>query len=213
MNKDLISQSEISRLKNFGGKVSVYRQCANLPTEIFASRIHVSASELEAIEKGFNNNVNTALALRISQELGVSYADLFEADNEKYFANFHDEIAMKYIIHKCKEYGFMKISNKLDIKRNNLTNWQARDYIPSPFVLGNIMTFLKITPMDLEGLIPKKIEKSEEVVEEIIKEPEKDMMSQVIEACNLYKNIEAMRAELDEIIAKAQELRKMLGGE
>lgn len=211
MNKDLISRSETSRLKNFGNKVLVYRQCANLPAEIFASRVHITANELEAIEKGFNNGVNTALALRMSQELGVSYADLFEADNEKYYTNFMDEIAMKYIIHKCKEYKFINIAKKLDIQRSNLTNWQARSYIPSPFVLGNIMTFLKISPVDLESLVPKKVEEPEVI--EGTNEPTKDMMSQVIEACNVYKNIKAMRAELDEIIAKAQELRKMLGGE
>ena len=157
MNKELISRSNTSRIKNFGNKVMVYRQCANLPAEIFASRVHITANELEAIEKGFNNGITTALALRMSQELGVSYADLFEADNEKYYTNFMDEIAMKYIIHKCKEYKFINIAKKLDIQRSNLTNWQARSYIPSPFVLGNIMTFLKITPVDLEGLVAKEV--------------------------------------------------------
>ena len=217
LNKGLISRSEAQRLRNFGNKVSVYRQCANLPAEIFASRCHITSQELEAVEKGINNNVDTALALRMAQELGVSYADLFEADNERYYTNFSDDIVMSYVFRKCRKYKFINISKTLDIGKGNFSNWQVRNFIPSPFILGNILTLLKITPVELEGLKPaEKVEEPvEEVVETAVEEPanKADMMSQVIEACNLYKNIEVMRAELDEIIEKAQKLRVMLGGE
>lgn len=210
MERNLILRSETFRLKNLGDKVATYRKLADRPSKILASMAHISEDELEAIEKGINKNLNTATTLRLAEALGVSYCDLFEADNEKYYTNIHDDVAMSYILKRCKEYRFARLAEKQDIQRSCFTNWKNRNYIPSPFVLGNIMEFLKITPVDLESQ-ESPIKKVKVIKEEPVKNI--DMMSQVIDACNMYKNIEAMRAQLDEIIAKAQELRKMLGGE
>lgn len=208
MERNLISKSDRLRLKNLGEKVATYRKLADRPSKILASMAHISEDELEAIERGHNKNLRIATILRLAEALGISYCDLFETDNEKYYTNIHDDVAMAYILKKCREYRYTKLAEKQDINRMSFTNWQTRNYIPSPFILGNLITFLKITPVDLESQEPIK---AKVVKEEPVKSI--DMMSQVIDACNMYKNIETMRAQLDEIITKAQELRKMLGGE
>ena len=220
MNK-LIRSNSTYKLKNIGQKISTYRKCADMPANIMASRCGISLFELEAIEKGQLLTLDIALILRIAEVLGISYYDLFETDDEQYFTNIKDAFATDYILQKCKGYKFVNVAKHIDISPKYFTNWISRGHIPSPFVLTNIMALLKIDSAELnnaklkqqrakEKQKPPK-EKPVETLVEKKAEKAADVMEEVVKAINVYKNVDTLKAELNEIIRKAQNLLNMLG--
>ena len=220
MNK-LIRSNSTYKLKNIGQKISTYRKCADMPVNVMASRCGINYTELEAIEKGQYSNLDISLILRCAEVLGISYYDLFEADDERYFSNIKDGFAAEYILKKCKEYKLVNVAKHIEVNPKYLTNWIMRNYIPSPFILTNIMTLLKINSTELknaklqqqptvEKQKPKK-ETTAETPAEKKAEKAADVMEEVVKAINVYKNVDTLKEELNEIISKAQNLLNMLG--
>lgn len=208
-NKNLMSLcSEANKRRNIGNKINTYRQCANIPFNRLAERCGVSTEILDAVERGLYQSLTIPLILRFAEELGVSYADLYEDDNEKYYSNVKDDSAFKFIFDKAQDYTFKRLAEQLEVKENYIYNVRYKNYIPSPFVLANVMTLLNIKSVDFRNA--ERAKNTTETKEETTA-PDVDALNEVIKAVNVYKNVDTLKAELNEIISKAQNLLNMLG--
>lgn len=212
-NSNLIVQKkETNKLKNLGVKIATYRQCANIPFNIFAERCGVGVEMLDAVEKGIYSGLTVQQVLRFAEELGVSYYDLYEGDNDRYYTSVHDDAAFKFIFRRVNEYGAAEMARKLDLNINNLYSYRHISYVPSPFVLSNILALLNINSATLRnaGIYDAEPPKpAEEKAKDAT--PDVDALNEVIKAVNVYKNVETVKAELNEIISKAQALINLLG--
>ena len=212
----IVEKRETNKFKNLGVKIATYRQCANIPFNIFAERCGIGVEVLDAVEKGIYNGLTVQQVLRFAEELGVSYYDLYEGDNDRYYTSVHDEAAFKYIFRRANEYGGAELARKLDLNINNFYSYRHIKYVPSPFVLSNIMALLNINSATLRNAgiydvkpaaeAPKKAEEKTQTAP-----PDVDALNEVIKAVNVYKNVDTLKAELNEIISKAQALIKLLG--
>lgn len=212
-NSNLIVQKkETNKLKNLGVKIATYRQCANIPFNIFAERCGVGVEVLDAVEKGIYSGLTVQQVLRFAEELGVSYYDLYEGDNDRYYTSVHDDAAFKFIFRRVNEYGAAEMARKLDLNINNLYSYRHISYVPSPFVLSNILALLNINSATLRnaGIYDAEPQKPEEEKAPTAP-PDVDALNEVIKAVNVYKNVETVKAELNEIISKAQALINLLG--
>lgn len=214
-NRSLIIEKKgTNKFKNLGVKIATYRQCANIPFNIFAERCGVGVDVLDAIEKGVYNGLTVQQILRFAEELGVSYYDLYEGENERYYTNVRDDAAVKYIFNKIREFGDVELAKKLDLNINNLYSYRHLNYIPSPFVLSNIMALLNINSVSLRnaGIYDAAPPTDTETAKEKPKDaaPDVNALNEVIKAVNVYKNVETLKAELNEIISKAQNLINLL---
>ena len=143
--------------------------------------------------------------------MGVSYYDLYEADDDRYYSNIKDDKAFSFIFEKAQLYTATKITKELGLNRNFIYCAKNKNYIPSPFVLANVMTLLKITSVDFRNAErAKKPAETTEAKEETTA-PDVDALDEVIKAVNVYKNVDTLKAEINEIISKAQNLIEMLG--
>lgn len=203
-------RNEVQKLKNLGEKIATYRQCAGIPHNIFAERCGVSVQVLSDVENGLYKAINVQQILRFAEELSVSYYDLYEAENEQYYANVKDKAAFTFILDKAKEYSVPKMAQKLDININSFYSFRHNKYISSPFVLSNIMALLKINSATLRNAGIYNEKPAKETPKES-KAPDVDALNEVIKAVNVYKNVDTLKAELNEIISKAQNLLNMLG--
>lgn len=216
-NSNLIVQKkETNKFKNLGVKIATYRQCANIPFNIFADRCGVGVEVLDAVEKGIYNGLTVQQVLRFAEELGVSYYDLYEGDNDRYYTSVHDDAAFNFIFRKVNEYGAAELARKLDLNINNLYSYRHIRYVPSPFVLSNILALLNINSAALRnaGIYDvKPAEEAQKKAEEKAQTapPDVDALNEVIKAVNVYKNVETLKTELNEIISKAQALINLLG--
>lgn len=211
-NSNLIVQKkETNKLKNLGVKIATYRQCANIPFNIFAERCGVGVEVLDAVEKGIYSGLTVQQVLRFAEELGVSYYDLYEGDNDRYYTSVHDDAAFKFIFRKVNEYGGTELARKLDLNINNLYSYRHIKYVPSPFVLSNILALLNINSATLRnaGIYEAEPPKPEEKAPAA--PPDVDALNEVIKAVTVYKNVDTLKAELNEIISKAQNLINLLG--
>ena len=213
-------KTEAQRNVSIGEKIRIYRECANLPQAIFAERVGIGVNKLQAVEVG-QVALETWLVMKMAEVLNIGYSDLFEAENDKYYPNIKNksesDAIFKIMRKRMKETGitFEYIAEKIDNPRHNVANWFDRKYVPSPFNFQNICVLLKITSLDIK---PKeKIatceQKNEVVKEEVVKEEavnKNDIMANVINACNLYSQLDEIKNALDEIILKAQELKETL---
>ena len=212
-NSNLIVQKkETNKLKNLGVKIATYRQCANIPFNIFAERCGVGVEVLDAVEKGIYNGLTVQQVLRFAEELGVSYYDLYEGDNDRYYTSVHDDAAFKFIFRRVNEYGAAELARKLDLNINNLYSYRHISYVPSPFVLSNILALLNINSATLRnaGIYDAEPPKPEEEKAPTAP-PDVDALNEVIKAVTVYKNVDTLKAELNEIISKAQNLINLLG--
>ena len=201
----IVEKRETNKFKNLGVKIATYRQCANIPFNIFAERCGIGVEVLDAVEKGIYNGLTVQQVLRFAEELGVSYYDLYEGDNDRYYTSVH-----------ANEYGGAELARKLDLNINNFYSYRHIKYVPSPFVLSNIMALLNINSATLRNAgiydvkpaaeAPKKAEEKTQTAP-----PDVDALNEVIKAVNVYKNVDTLKAELNEIISKAQALIKLLG--
>ena len=213
-NKQLISAhgNEAGRLANIGNKIAIYRNCANIPRATYAERCGITAEELDGVEKGYCK-LTLQQILRFAEELGVGYADLYEANDDRYYTNVKDDAAFEYVFRKMREFSYLKIAETLEQDVTFLYNLKRKRYIPSPFLLGNILTLLKINSVELRnaGIYAAKEVKEEKTVETPPEAAPTDVMAEVAKAINVYKNVETMRAELNEIVNKATALLEILG--
>lgn len=216
-NSNLIVQKkETNKFKNLGVKIATYRQCANIPFNIFADRCGVGVEVLDAVEKGIYKGLTVQQVLRFAEELGVSYYDLYEGDNDRYYTSVHDDAAFKFIFRKVNEYGAAELARKLDLNINNLYSYRHISYVPSPFVLSNILALLNINSAALRNagiydVKPAKEEQKKAEEKAQTAPPDVDALNEVIKAVNVYKNVETLKTELNEIISKAQALINLLG--
>lgn len=220
-NKMLISGhgNDAGRLANIGNKIAIYRNCANIPRSIYAERCGITETEMEGVEKGYCR-LNIQQILRFAEELGVGYADLYEANDDRYYTNVRDEAAFDYVFKKMREFSYQKVADTLDVEVGTLYNLKRKRYVPSPFLFGNILALLKITSVELRnaGIYDAKpaAEAPKEAPKETPKEtptapPDVDALNEVIKAVNVYKNVETLKAELNEIVERAQKLINLLG--
>ena len=214
----IVEKRETNKFKNMGVKIATYRQCENIPFNIFAERCCVGVEVLDAVEKGIYNGLTVPQVLRFAEELGVSYYDLYEGENERYYTNVHDDAAFKFIFRRVNEYGAQELARKLDLNINNLYGYRHISYVPSPFVLSNILALLNINSVTLRNAVEseERAKKAEEEIEAAAmptepEAPNVDALNEVIKAVNVYKNVDTMKAELNEIISKAQALINLLG--
>lgn len=210
--KDLILGNEAKRNKSIGKNIKTYRECSNLLQDIFAERCGISAEMLKSIEKGEYRFQDISLVLRIAEELKIGLSDLFETEDSKYYAMFHDYDTVEYIFTKKKK---AKMSNaefmeRVGIKDSAYHNWREKRHIPSPFVLQNFLTVLNITSRELAKIKPIEKPAEKEVKQE--KKSESTDLDAVIKACEMYKQIPSYIEKLNEVIRFATELRDALGG-
>lgn len=216
-NSNLIVQKkETNKFKNLGVKIATYRQCANIPFNIFADRCGVGVEVLDAVEKGIYNGLTVQQVLRFAEELGVSYYDLYEGDNDRYYTSVHDDAAFNFIFRKVNEYGAAELARKLDLNINNLYSYRHIRYVPSPFVLSNILALLNINSAALRNAGIYDVKPAAEATKKAEEKaqtapPDVDALNEVIKAVNVYKNVETLKAELNEIISRAQALINLLG--
>ena len=215
-NKSLIqSRDDMPKRVNIGKNTNTYRTCAGIPLTILAERMNITQDEMSAIERGTYKKLTIEQILHIAEELGISYADLYEADEDIYYSNIKDFTAFAYIFKRIHEYKPVNLAAKLGSKTSFLNSCRNRNYVPSPFVLGNILTLLNITSVDLRNAnIYAQGAKEEIEAAAMPTEPDApnvDALNEVIKAVNVYKNVETLKTELNEIISKAQKLLEMLG--
>lgn len=224
MGNDIIRGKKIEREKHIGHRVKFYRQCKELPIKLFAERVGVEIIDAQNIETGMYASLNTAVLLKITEVLGISYSDLFETDDGRYYANIDNRDVIEFLFRKAKE---MKVSvayigRTLNIPKSTYHNWLEKRRITSPFDMQNVLSLLKVNADELRAALrDNRIEEKKAVAPEVTSEltlAEKPaesnltMMNEVIKACELYKNVGTLIDELDEIIEKAQKLKEMLGG-
>lgn len=217
MKKDVIRRSKAERAKHIGQRVKLFRECKELPIKLFAERCGIDVSDMCDIESG-KYRTSTVELLKMSEVLEVTYADLFETDDDKYYTNIDSPEIVDYVLGMAKGMGISLeyIGRVLEIPKTTFHNWSQKRRISSPFDFMNVLSLLKINSDVLKSALVQQSAPAEEIVqEEVPNEPveKENVMDEVIRACNMYKNIETMRAELDKIIKTAQELRAMLGGE
>lgn len=198
--------SKNGRFITIGENIRTYREAANLPESIFAERCGITLDGLRAIESGLDRNLNTKTCLKISEELHVGYSDLFETSDGRYQRNFEDRYATEVIRRKKHE---LKINNKFLSGKAGTTVRAlckniTRGVIPNPFIFQNLLTLLKITSRDLTLDVPDAKPKIER------QEPQRDILGDVIKACEFYKKAEEISMRLDEIIRTATELKKAI---
>ena len=209
---DLIQQNEVGRTKNIGKNIRTYRECSNIPLNIFAERCKIPVDVLENIENGTYAIKRLWTVLRISEELKIGLSDLFETDSGKYYTMFKDEKAIEYILLIRKnELGFSDkaLLEKLDIKNSAFHNWRTHRHVPHPFVLQNIITLLKVTSRDLKSVC---FEEKKQDVSNTTKNENQNSLDVVIKALRTYQKINDCVGKLNDIINLATELRDELGG-
>lgn len=223
MAKDVIRGRKNDKAKHIGHRIKFYRECKELPIKLFAERCGMEIIDAMDVETGKCIKLDTAMLLKISEVLGISYSDLFETDDGRYYANIDSYAVIDYLLNKAKE---MKVSiafigKTLDIPKTTYHNWTEKRRISSPFDMQNVLALLKIDSDELKsalrGNCVEEVEKVvvPEVTSELTfaeKPAETNMMDEVIKACEMYKNVKTLIAELDEIIEKAQKLKRALGG-
>lgn len=206
--KESIIRSEGRRSITIGRNVKTYRECAGIPKKIMADRLHIPEDRLDAIENG-TCELDIKTVLKMSEELKVGYSDLFEAEDGRYYTNFSEPKVLAVIRTKRRERGMSEkdLSEKLGFSIHSFHNWGARGLVPNPFHFQNILAYLKITSLDLPHAY---LEKPEPVKPSV--EPKKDILSDVIKACEFYGRAKDIVTKLDQIIAMATELKKELEG-
>lgn len=226
MHKDVIRGAKNDRNRHIGRRVKFYRECKETPIDIFAGYCGIEVADMCSIEAG-RYKLDTVILLKISEVLGIPYADLFETDDGRYYSNIDSRDVINCLFDRMKS---MKVTLKyigetLEIPRTTYHNWSEKRRITNPFDMQNVMSLLKVTADDLRMALAEKT-KPAEVVEEpevveaetvVAEEPVKQedrqiMMDEVIKACEMYRNVGSLIAELDEIIEKAQKLKLALGG-
>ena len=223
--RDIIRGKKTEREKHIGHRVKLYRQCKELPIKLFSERVGIEIIDAQNIETGMYANLDTAVLLKISEVLGISYSDLFETDDGRYYANVDDYATLDYLFRKAKEMkvSIAYIGRTLNIPKSTYHNWLEKRRISSPFDMQNVLSLLKVDADGLKAALRgNRIEETQTVVTpeltgeltwaEKPAESNLTMMNEVIKACELYKNVGTLIAELDEIIEKAQKLKEALGG-
>ena len=84
--------------------------------------------------------------------------------------------------------------------------------------MSNILALLNINSATLRNAVQSE-ERAQKAAEEIEaaamptepEAPNVDALNEVIKAVNVYKNVDTLKAELNEIISKAQNLINLLG--
>lgn len=224
MGNDIIRGKKTAREMHIGQRVKLYRHCKELPITLFAERVGVGVVDAQDIETGMYANLDVAVLLKVSEVFGISYSDLFETDDGRYYANVDDSATLDYLFRKAKEMkvSIAYIGRTLNIPKSTYHNWLEKRRISSPFDMQNVLFLLKVDADELKAALRgNRVEEVKTVVTEATGEltwAEKPaesnltMMNEVIKACELYKNVGTLIAELDEIIEKAQKLKEALGG-
>lgn len=219
MGNDIIRGKKTEREKHIGHRVKFYRQCKELPIKLFAERVGVEIIDAQNIETGMYANLDTAVLLKITEVLGISYSDLFETDDGRYYSDIENHAVVKYLLRKANEtkVSIAYIGRTLNIPKSTYHNWLENWRISSPFDMQNVLSLLKVDADELRAALrstesvvidnPTTEETKEETKPESIQ-----MMNEILKAIELYKNVGTLVAELDEIIEKAQKLKNALGG-
>lgn len=219
MGNDIIRGKKTEREKHIGHRVKFYRQCKELPIKLFAERVGVEIIDAQNIETGMYANLDTAVLLKITEVLGISYSDLFETDDGRYYSDIENHAVVKYLLRKANEtkVSFAYIGRTLNIPKSTYHNWLEKWRISSPFDMQNVLSLLKVDADELRAALrsTESVVIDNPTTEETKKETEPEsiqMMNEILKAIELYKNVGTLVAELDEIIEKAQKLKEMLGG-
>lgn len=219
MGNDIIRGKKTEREKHIGHRVKFYRQCKELPIKLFAERVGVEIIDAQNIETGMYANLDTAVLLKITEVLGISYSDLFETDDGRYYSDIENHAVVKYLLRKANEtkVSFAYIGRTLNIPKSTYHNWAEKRRITSPFDMQNVLSLLKVNADELKAALrsTESVVIDNPTTEETKKETEPEsiqMMNEILKAIELYKNVGTLVAELDEIIEKAQKLKNALGG-
>ncbi len=220
MEKDVIRGRQIDKVRHIGHRIKFYRECKELHIKLFAERCGMDVVEAMDVETGKFLRLNTALLLKISEVLGISYSDLFELDDGRYYSNVDSPDVVDYLFRKAKDtnVSITFIGKTLGVKKSTYHNWAEKKRIPSPFDMQNILSLLKIDADELSralrtcSAVQEKTEAPAVEEEKEVRADSLDMMNEVVKAIEMYKNIGTLVAELDEIIEKAQKLKVALGG-
>lgn len=219
MEKDVVRGIRDEKVKHIGNRIKTYRKCKELPIKLFAERVGIGIVDAQDIETGMYAKLDTAVLLKISEVLGISYSDLFERDDGKYYSNVDNRETIEYLFRKAKETktSLSYIGKTLDVPKSTYHNWLGKKRISSPFDMQNVLSLLKVDADELRAALRStesvavRNPATEEVKEKT--EPESmQMMNEILKAIKLYRNTDSLIAQLDDIIEKAQKIKKALGG-
>ena len=196
--------------------LKAYREAAGLSCETLAAKSYVPAEAIASIEHRNAVTNEWYYLMKIAETLGIAYYELFETENGETTArNVYVPLeAINKIVDTAKKQGLSKLQFALDIgtTANTLWTWSAGNATPSPLAFSNALGRLGLRSDDFKYLVEKPVEKAKETVEAKAEQPESDVMAEVIKACNVYKNVDTLKAELKDIIDKANGILKMLEG-
>lgn len=217
MSKEIIRGRKSQRAKHIGQRVKFYRECKELPVKLFAERCGIAVSDMCDIEAGKFFKLDTVVILKMSEVLGISYADLFETDDEKYFSNIDSPAIIDFLVDKANNMriSFAYIGKTLDVPKTTYHNWYEKKRISSPFDMQNVLSLLKVDADALKSALrPVVIEEptTENTAEETVEPESKQMMNEILKAIEMYRNVGTLVAQLDEIIEKAHQMKIALGG-
>ena len=200
-----------------GKNVKAYREAADLSQEVLALKAYISPDIVAEIEKCRDVDNKFYYLMRIAETLGITYYDLFEhKDGKTALKNVTiPKKAIDIIFSKASRTGISRIAlaKAIGARANTLWYWKSGKGVPTAFFFHNLITFLKLNSSSFKEIVEppskaEKVEEKQEVAQEGIKQP--DVMSEVIKACNAYKQLQGVIDRLDEIIKKASELKAEL---
>lgn len=196
--------------------LKAYREAAGLSCETLAAKAYIPAEAIASIEHRKAVNNEWYYLLKIAETLGIAYYELFETANGETAARnvpIPEEAVNKiFATIKARNITNAAFAKDLSIQSSTLWNWSSGNAVPSPFAFSNALGRLGLRSDDFKYIIEKPVEKAEETVEAKAEQPESDVMAEVIKACNVYKNVDTLKAELKDIIDKANGILKMLEG-
>lgn len=201
-----------------GKNVKAYREAADLSQEVLALKAYISPDIVAEIEKCRDVDNKFYYLMRIAETLGITYYDLFEhKDGKTALKNVAiPKKAIDIIFSKASRTGISRIAlaKAIGARANTLWYWKSGKGAPTAFFFYNLITFLKLNSSSFKEIVEppikvsEKVEEKQEVAQEGIKQP--DVMSEVIKACNAYRQLQGVIDRLDEIIKKASELKAEL---
>lgn len=139
--------------KTVGENLRTYREAANIPTKIFAERIHLTNHELEKLENGKSETINNfPLLVKITEELNIRLEDLFEYNNE-YIRKYHfAKYFYEYFEQVIKERNIDKkfLCEKLEITPADFSSFKTGRKVIPVNTMQNLLVILKINSYDLK---------------------------------------------------------------
>ena len=170
--------------------VKAYREAAGYSQSVLAQKAYIPLETVEKTEQGRSFSNKYYYLMKIAETLGIAQREF------------------------CKVIG---------TKSNSVWYWKRGKSVPSPFLFYNACSFLGMNAESFKDVVTEETTAAEppKVVPKVVqahelgwideRQREKPVdLGEVIKACNVYKKLDSVINQLDEIIKTATDLKAEL---